>query len=240
LFLKNLKNGKEGREMKRIFILTVMMAMVLGFSVQAHATLILKGTDSLGNRLIYDTDLDITWYDYTSSPNPWQNQVNWADALSVTFGGNTYTDWRLPTTVDGPYTYGYDGTTTAGYNITSSEMGHLFYTELGNAGWYDTSGNLTGCSSSSPWCLTNTGDFQNLQPNVYWSGTEYAANPFTAWHFDFIFGYQYNEGKGLNYYAIAVRPGDVSAVPEPGTMLLLGTGLAGLIVFRKRPGRIHG
>ena len=39
--------------MKRIFILTVMMAMVLGFSVQAQATLILKGTDTLGNRLIY-------------------------------------------------------------------------------------------------------------------------------------------------------------------------------------------
>ncbi|MEK6813953.1 MAG: hypothetical protein AABY65_04390 [Nitrospirota bacterium] len=47
------KLKKGGREMKRIFILTVMMAMVLGFSVQAQATLILKGTDTLGNRLIY-------------------------------------------------------------------------------------------------------------------------------------------------------------------------------------------
>jgi len=64
---------------------------------------------------------------------------------------------------DGVWEYGVDGTTTAGYNITSSEMGHLYYTELGNDGYFDTSGNTTGCSESSPYCLTNTGDFQNLQ-----------------------------------------------------------------------------
>ena len=110
-----------------------------------------RGTDSLGNRLIYDSDLNITWYDYSKSWDTWQNQVNWASGLSVTFGSNTYTDWRLPSTVDGTYAgCGCNGTTTAGYNITSSEMGHLFYTELGNTGYYDTSGNPTGCSSSYP------------------------------------------------------------------------------------------
>lgn len=51
--------------MKRILILAGMMAMVLGFSVQAHAALYNRGTDSLGNQLIYDSDLNITWYDYT-------------------------------------------------------------------------------------------------------------------------------------------------------------------------------
>ena len=94
-----------------------------------------RGTDSLGNRLIYDSDLDITWYDYTNDYDTWQNQMDWAGALYVDFGGTHYTDWRLPTTVDGYQVYGYDGTTTEGYNITSSEMGHLFYTELGNKGF---------------------------------------------------------------------------------------------------------
>ncbi len=58
------------------------------------------------------------------------------------------------------YTAGiYNGTTTAGYNITSGEMGHLFYVGLGNDGWYDTSGNPTGCSSGSPWfCFNNRGE----------------------------------------------------------------------------------
>src|SRR3989338_7418018 len=140
--------------MKKIFILVVIMAMVLGFSLQAHATLYNQGTDSLGNRLIYDSDLDITWYDYTQTSDSWQNQVNWASALDVNFSGTHYTDWRLPTIVDGPYSYGYNGTTTGGFNITSGEMGHLFYTELGNKGWYDTFGQLTGCSSGVQGCLT--------------------------------------------------------------------------------------
>ena len=52
--------------MKRTFILAVIMAMVLVFSMQAQAALQNLGTDSLGNRLIYDTDLNITWYDYTN------------------------------------------------------------------------------------------------------------------------------------------------------------------------------
>lgn len=222
--------------MKRIFNLLLVLVIVIGIYVPAHATLINRGTDTLGNRLIYDDDLNITWYDFTKSADNWGNQVIWADALSVTFGSTVYDDWRLPSTVDGVYAWGSDGTTTAGYNITSSEMGHLFYAELGNLGYYDTSGN-----SQAGWGLTNTGEFQHLQANVYWSGTEYSAGPRYAWNFNFDYGFQFAVGKNDGFYAMAGRPGDVStSVPEPATMFLLGSGLVGMAVLRKRLGWSEG
>jgi len=142
-----------------------------------------------------------------------------------------YSDWRLPTTVDGPFEWGYDGTTTAGYNITTSEMGYMYYLNLGNLGYIATA----GTQPQSGWGLNNTGPFNNLQPDAYWSGTEYSMQvQGSAWHFYFNNGRQGYGHKVSGWSAWAVRDGDVAPVPEPSTMLLLGTGLAGLAAFRKR------
>ena len=126
--------------MKTLFIAISTVVIALFASVQSHAALQNVGTDSLGNNLIYDSDLDITWYDFTSKAATWQDQLNWADRLVVEMNGTLLSDWRLPTVIDGAEVHGYDGTTTAGYNITSSEMGHLLYTEVGNKGYYATDG----------------------------------------------------------------------------------------------------
>ena len=203
--------------------------MFLLLATSSYAKLHNNGTDSLGNQLIYDDVLDITWYDYTNSLNTWQNQLDWADALSVDFGGTTFDDWRLPTTVAGPYVPGYDGSTTAGFNITSSEMGYLFYTELGNNGAYDTSG-----VSQPDHGLENTGDFQNLFAGLYWSETEYYPDPGLAWHFNSNNGIQgFNVQQRLSY-SIAVRDGNVTipVVPEPisSTLFLAG---GSMLAFRR-------
>jgi len=211
----------EEKEMKKVFIFLFVLLSVL--SLQVNAELIVRGTDSLGYQIIYDTDLDITWYDYTNAAATWQNQVNWASTLTVNFSGAIYDDWRLPTALN------QDGTgPCGGYNCTGSEMGHLYYTELGNT-W-------------GPLGYTNTGDFQNLRnidEDRYWSGTEYDAN--SAWYFWLNNGYQNGSDKDyLPFYGIAVRTGDVAVVPvvpEPisSTLFLIGAGvLAGRRYFRKK------
>jgi hypothetical protein len=173
--------------------------------------------------LIYEDDQGLVWLDYTNNGGAWYGQVNWAAGLnsagvitykldpgvSVTWDGG----WRLPKTVDGGRTFGYDGTTTAGFNITTSELGHLYYISLGNLGYYDTRGNQgSGWYPDSAWGLKNKGPFTNLKVGNYWSGTEYSLLTTHAWAFCTSFGEQSSVSfKGsYPYMAIAVRQARVA------------------------------
>jgi hypothetical protein len=76
---------------------------------------------------------------------------------------------------------------------------------------------------------------KDIQPDAYWSGTEYGTS--TAWIFGFGNGSSGFIFKGDDHHAWAVRPGDSAPIPVPATILLLGSGLAGLGLYRKRMGR---
>ncbi len=204
---------------KRFFLICLLLMLVtLCVSPKAEAFLINMGIDTLGNRLIYDDDRDITWYDFSNPRDIWDNQVACAGELVVDFGGTLIDDWRLPTA------FNEDGSgPDFGFN-TDSEMGHLYYD--------DDALDIDGGGS-----LNNPDNFQNLNNSVYWSGTEFATDPTNAWGFTFPSGLQGTIGKGLNFFALAVRPGDVAAgqpIPEPGTVVLMGLGVAGMALYGVR------
>jgi hypothetical protein len=158
---------------------------------------------------LYDTYLNITWLSNAglSSLSTFAQASSWAGSLVV----DGVSGWRLPTS----------NVTCQSYNCTSSEMGHLFYTELGSTGGQHM----------------KAGDLQNLTFTGYWSGSVDLTRSGQAWAFSTIDGQQFSALVGDKYSALAVHNGDIlTAVPEPETyaMMLAGLGLIGAISRRRK------
>ena len=161
-----------------------------------------------GNSLIYDTDLNITWYD---SPNydthVYGDYVIWAQGLAV--GG--VTGWRLPTT---------PGSNTGFVN--EGELGHLFYNELGN----------------SQGGLINKGPFKNLNAEYLGFYTSTSHDGGNYYYFDLGSGKQDLAYIGYYYFwihGLAVHDGNIgNPVPAPSALLLLGSALTGLVGLNRK------
>lgn len=176
-----------------------LLAAALGASLLsatgAHAALTL----TLGGQGVYDDHLNLTWLQNANLADStpfgvsginangtmsWHTAQNWIGAMNAaSYLG--FSDWRLPTS-----------DACGGYNCTGSEMGHLFYNELGGV-------------AGQPITTThnaNYGLFQNVQSDYYWSGTEYAPNTNYAWNFLTYGGYQNAYNKNYIMFAWAVRP----------------------------------
>jgi hypothetical protein len=76
---------------------------------------------------------------------------------------------------------------------------------------------------------------RDILARAAWSGTEDSADPQNyAWQFDANIGLQAYDLKVRYRYALAVSPGNISAVPLPGAAWLVGSGLLGLVASRRR------
>ena len=237
---------------KKNFILALLAGLALSGAAQA-------ALHDRGSGLIYDDVLNLTWlqnanygagssYDNGSSTTDglmtWVNAVTWADTLVYhdSVRNVNYSDWRLPTMIDtgtSGCNYANSGT-DCGYNVdtATSEMAHLYFVSLGNQSYTTTTGANSGyAGGANPnSTLDNVGPFINLQSYAYWSGLGYAPDSDEAWFFYTDIGAQLSNVKINGYYAWAVRPGDVAAVPEADTwvMLLVGLGLVGVAARRRR------
>lgn len=216
----------KGEIMKTRIISGMMLLALSGFSAVASATYIL--IPELGGQAVYDHATNLTWVANANLADTntfgvsginaggymtWSIAQQWIAAMD-TANYLGYSDWRLPTS-----------DTCVGYNCTGSEMGNLFYNGLGQ---------VAGQSITATNNAANYGLFQNVQSGLYWSGTEYAPNPNDAWNFLTYNGSQNAYSKSTIIFALAVRSGQVAAVPEPSTALMLGVGLLALIGVGRR------
>ncbi len=233
--------------------LTTSIALCIGLLSASGANAAL--VSALGGKVVNDTDFNITWlananlaatntfglaygvnYGNDSYGTPsiidGDGLMTWGGAQKCIAAMNAanylgYNDWRLPTTLqpDASCDFQSNGIST-GPNCTGSEMGHLFYTELGSVAGQ----NITTAHNA------NYSLFNNVQSDNYWSGTEYAPNPAAfAWDFNTDGNTQYGDYKGDYFNALAVRPGQVAVTPLPASAWLFGSGLLGLIGLGRQP-----
>ncbi len=218
--------------MKRLLTGFAAILLLTGIAGVSDAQLTTIGTATYNGadyNLIYDADGPlgpITWLDYSHTPNHFYYQMPWAATLgsdlTVTLNPGCITDidwtadWRLPSAGANP--------PLESYNVITSEMGHLFYNELG----------LSANPPLTTDAQLNATNFDNLIASFYWSGTEHPDVQGYAWDFVMSHGYHSCPNTYGRLYGLAVRSGQVSVVPIPAAVWLFGSGLIGLAGARRK------
>lgn len=169
---------------------------------------------------VYDSPANSGTHNLTTDDFGSNGKVNWFGAQAfikylnkTNYGGSSL--WALPGAGPQPE---YSPSDT-----TSTEFGNLFYNELG--------------SFKSFAIKDITATFDNEQYTGYWLATEVRLSPDAAYRFGtgrFTGGEQVAYFKTSQFYAWAITPGQVAAVPVPGAVWLFGSGMLGLVGLKRQ------
>lgn len=221
-----------------VFYMPVMVGTVSASLVTiGNVTTNMDGGTVMSYNLIWDNDNNgnsVVWFDYVTD---WEyagvNLEAWASGINNHVASSAYNffddyivtwdeaDWRLPSAGMNPQ---------LGFNQTSSELGHLYYDELGldiGTPEYPTTD-----------AELNATNFDNLTTAWLWTSTEHTE--YADSHYIFS---TYNGQQDFDYWndsfqvhsGIAIRNATViSPVPIPAAAWLFGSALISLFGFAKR------
>jgi hypothetical protein len=218
---------------KRIFGFIFAFGAVCTLAASADATLIGNGDGSQtqvrgdGSSLIWLLDPSIS--EYQAYLTTYDDAMLWIAGLNSNLVGG-HGDWRLPNAEN------LGGSEVCQGFGCNSEMGNLYYAELGN------SGNDPLSSVWDPFYAPEHGPFTEHEygPAYYWSEDSLG----NLYNFDFYSGEQTAADSYSLASIFAVSNGANGAggngsasVPEPGTLFLIGSGMGMLLAWRRVSGR---
>ncbi len=238
-----------------------ILSTALAVSCPAGAVLIDRGGGLIYDNILNITWLQDANYAYTQNYSQlqfgkylsWSDAVLWADQLTYfdSVRGVTYSDWRLPKIsplngVSWQLQVSTGGDQDDGYNVsaqntlyagsTATELPYMYFNNLGNTARCPAIGGFEACSIAGLESFTlNTGVFINMEKVGYWTGSNDGLPFVDGWGLDM--GHSWGLQGAFNAtqprIAWAVRDGDVAAVPEASSRVLLLLGVMTLFFLGK-------